>query len=171
MKFYFPLVLVLFSILLWGNKSLISGDSLKKEEEPTNKMKEKILLLLGGDKALNIISHFDKVEISRMIEETEKKIISAPITIIEKQSDLLSKLLTNYKSYVMLGENKKCLHNWSVMISFQKEKEKVDVYFCFACNCIQFGEGREEIFDPMSKELIAIIKPLFPNDKKIQDLK
>lgn len=163
MKSFVILLLVVFSFLWMPN--FIAADSINAVE-----IKEKFLKLVGGEKAKEVITKYEKVEIFRLADESEKKVISEGIKLSSEKSKILSKLLTDYKTYVWEDGNK-CIPDWGVMFVFYKGNDKVEVMLCLDCDIIKFINGGEEEINPIRVELLAIIKPMFPNDKKIQDLK
>lgn len=163
MKLCFLLFLFIFSFL-WMN-NLISADTTKAAE-----IKEKFLKLIGGEKAKEVISKYEKVEIFRLADDSEKKVISEGIALSAEKSKVLSKLLTDYKTYVW-DDGNKCIPEWGIMFTFYKGNDKVEIMLCLDCNIIKFVNGDEEEVNPIRVELLAIIKPMFPNDKKIQGLK
>jgi hypothetical protein len=71
---------------------------------------------------------------------------------------------------------KACAPDYGVLFTFHSPQREVQLALCFQCAI--FGTydagsrvNAEEDFDPMAEKLIQLIKPLFPNDSDIQNLK
>ena len=71
---------------------------------------------------------------------------------------------------------KSCAPDYGVLFTFHSPQHDVQLALCF--QCLIFGiydagseVNAEEDFDPIASKLANLIKPLFPGDKDIQDLK
>lgn len=136
----------------------------------------KVAEFLGGKNNLEVLQKFDKATAFRIEtgdQENEKnaKVLSTT-TLTKAQSQKLVELLSSDNSYIW-DESKKCLPNPGVLIEFEKGAQKISLRFCFECQILILGDTTKKHvdFDPITQELIKLMKEVFPKDAAIQKLK
>ena len=70
---------------------------------------------------------------------------------------------------------KGCIPTYGIRVRCQKGDNIVDINLCFECDIMVASDGKKVIgssdFDSIHVNLVNLIKPLFPQDKIIQQLK
>jgi hypothetical protein len=110
----------------------------------------------------------------------------SPPKYFEKSKDLLS-VSTNLAkelSHVLLDEKSYEFSNGSiprggllqpvVAVTYSDGKREVDVFFDFECTVLVVKSQTKEIgnvFSPSRRQIVRIIKKIFPNDSEMQSLK
>lgn len=100
------------------------------------------------------------------------KQLSEPIPVNASLATKLVKALTDPNTYSYLSDDKACLFNPGVRITFEDDRgESLDVLFCFECDVIAVYRddkcvGGEDCDDGRAG-LLDIMKQIFPNDPAI----
>ena len=90
------------------------------------------------------------------------------------RSDSIVTILSNRKlddPYSAKG----CLPTYGVRMTFQKGEDSLHLYFCFECDLITTTDSDEKMiaggdFDPAHNQLATLVKEVFPDNKKIQNI-
>lgn len=102
------------------------------------------------------------------------KITSKAVSVSAAQHKSLVAILQNPKTYDF-DRAKACKFNPGVAIQMEVGKHTLSLLFCFGCKEMRMYVNNEitgsEDFDNANKELVAMVKALFPKDKAIQGLK
>jgi len=103
--------------------------------------------------------------------------------IPETETKKLRSLFTAESSFLWhsepkndLIEVKPCIPNYGVLLTFRDSAGPVSVALCFKCDLFaifrnDYRVNKEEDFDLIYEQLVAIAARLFPNDPQIQKLK
>lgn len=136
--------------------------------------------VFGGEDAAAAVRDATTVEAYRLVapsyfQQTLDKyeMASGPVPVPANLADQLKQLLLDPGSYDFTIA-KGCVPDHGVRIEFVDGKRKIDVLLCFECRILSvYDNGQSaggEDFDPINRQLIAIVKQLFPNDQAIQEL-
>ena len=137
--------------------------------------------VFGSEAAATAVRNATTVQAYRLaspsfFEQTLDKyeMAAGPVAVPTKLADQLKQLLLDPGSYDFSAA-KSCLPDHGVRIEFVDGKRKIDVLLCFECRILSvYDNGQSaggEDFDPINRQLIDIVKQLFPNDTAIQALK
>lgn len=103
----------------------------------------------------------------------------APVLVAADKAQKIKELLMKPSSYVWDTEVN-CIPEYGVLFNFHSDRRTVRVAFCFKCGQLGVFDGEDDskegingvdMFTPMSGQILAICKEIFPNDKEIQALK
>jgi hypothetical protein len=106
-------------------------------------------------------------------------ISSNPVPVSRKDARKLKRLLQGPSSYYWGTNQKQCIADYGLLLTFHSGQSAVRVALCFKCNWLGVFDGLDanarEIntkldFDPARKKLVAIAKSIYPDDPEIQDL-
>jgi hypothetical protein len=101
----------------------------------------------------------------------------APVTLTADQAQEIKGLLQSSSSY--LWDVTSCMPDYGVVYNFQSGGHTVRAAFCFRCNIIGIFDGDNDAsnsinftsqFNPMRRQMLALSKSLFPDDKEMQAL-
>ena len=104
---------------------------------------------------------------------------SNPVPVSPKDARKLKRLLQGPSSYYWGTDQKNCIADYGLLLTFHSGQSAVRVALCFKCNWLGVFDGLDanarEInskldFDPARKKLVAIAKSIYPGDSEIQDL-
>lgn len=87
-------------------------------------------------------------------------------------SEELARVLVRDASYEW-DMAKGCEPMSGVLVRYARGAERVDVSFCFECEMLSIapvGSDAWEDFDPVRRELVALVQEVFPGDAAIQAL-
>src|SRR5947208_1548362 len=161
--------------------------------ERHNTQKDVIEQVFGSQARFDTVTKAETVTVQRVHYAKNKprdsnKLASyeheTPITVTPAQAAELKKLLTQPGLYDLdTGSprtTKSCVVNYGIVATFHSRERAIQVGFCFDCNWLGMFEGagdnaspiKEEIdFDSIRKELVTLMKAIFPNDREIQALR
>ena len=104
----------------------------------------------------------------------------APVPIAAERVQELLALLHRPSSYDWGDYTKSCIIDYAVLLTFSSGQRVIRVALCFKCNELGIFAGEDNTadsinteadFDPVREQLLAIVKPIYPNDQEIQGLK
>ena len=102
-----------------------------------------------------------------------------PITVAPAVVRELQSLLQRPSCYGW-GYKHRCIVDYGVLLSFRSSKRTVRIALCFKCSELGVFDGEDDsadrintndVFDPSRKQLVAIVKSIYPTDSEIQELK
>jgi hypothetical protein len=141
--------------------------------------------LFGGKNNLLVVTSPTRVQAYRIKPLNEQAdsgvpnifgypIISGPIDVGSNSAQRIGNILASSSTYEW-GTVKRCAFMPGVALTFTRDDEQVTVLFCFSCyelGVVVDGKrvGHED-FDSQRKNLLEVMKHLFPADKEIQALK
>ena len=103
----------------------------------------------------------------------EYEVTSVPAVVPAERAKKLAQALLSPQTYEWEAA-KACVPIYGVKISFFKGSERVDVFFCFACDVLAVASGDSvfgaEDFDHSRLLFVQIVKELFPDDPVIQGI-
>jgi hypothetical protein len=144
---------------------------------PTAKTVEDVI---GGKAAVALLREADQVEAFRLkdseYQETIDKYqqVGDGVPVSPDTAAEFAKLLSSTNSF-KLDSAKGCVPVYGVQIRFTKDRQTLDLLFCFACDIfLTYLNGKRvggEDFDPIRPQIVAIMKSLFPKDDVIQKLR
>lgn len=103
-----------------------------------------------------------------------------PLPVAPALAQKVQLLLQRASSYDWAPYAKGCIVDYGVLLTFHSGKRTVRVALCFNCNWLGIFDGedeksnavnREDDFDPIRRQLVSVVKAIFPDDAEIQDLK
>lgn len=97
--------------------------------------------------------------------------ITVPAATVKKLQTLFQK-----RSSFAWNRVKSCMPDYGVLFTFHSPRGDVQLALCFHCGQFAVFDGdsvvnAEEDFDPIYSRLTALVKPLFPEDKALQELR
>ena len=146
---------------------------------------QRVVELFGGAESTGNILAPTKVEAFRVDgrpgerSQTSKPfygypIVGAPVQVDADTSEELAEILMDANIYDW-DLRKKCEFMPGVALRFTSAGSPTEVLFCFSCDELMVvRDGKKvgyEDFDPARGRLLTIVKRLFPEDEKIQQLK
>jgi len=139
--------------------------------------------MLGGDANMRIVAAPDRVQAWRSVGFMKERERSEPApgdyyqkagegtTVPGPIAKQLSRSLLDPATYWFHpGSAKNCAPTPGFILSFTKGGQTLDVFLCFQCDIIQFQPGGGGDFDPSHKQLIRLMKLVFPQDSTVQML-
>ena len=149
---------------------------------------EKVRAFLGGERVVGILASASRVEVFRVFPEkpTEpmgKECGGYPVISTGKERDRefaakVAAILFDEKTYDF-EKAKKCEFQPGVGLRLWRDKDWVDVTFCFSCDELEVSSKKpdekelrtsHEDFDAARPALVKLVKEAFPDDKEIQGL-
>jgi hypothetical protein len=137
--------------------------------------------IFGGEEGMAILANPDKVEAYRLgkptgphhsIDLKDYPTISPPVAISTADLETLQRLFTDRSSF--RHYYKACIPTYGVRLDYVRGNKELQVLFCFECESLdcwlegQLVGGAD--FDPVTDQLLRIVKSIFPNDPGIQTL-
>lgn len=135
-----------------------------------------LIKLYGGPQGFAVLQHPDRVEAFRLEDKRGKPgaVTAGPVTVSPEQISRLSYVLQAPESY-WWNTHSACIPHWGVRFTFYQGTDKLDVLLCFQCSQlgVSFNGSKleDKDFDLIQPQILQIVKPLFPNDKVIQELR
>jgi hypothetical protein len=144
----------------------------------------RIRRLFGGSTGLGTLQHADRIEAYRIgkIADSVKSqeaglndygILKGPLAVAQADSQKLSRTLQDRNSYFW-DAAKGCIMQPGVRFDFIRGNDRLSVLLCFECDILEtFLDGKPVSggnFDYARPTLIELVRPLFPDDPKIQSL-
>ena len=137
--------------------------------------------VFGSGGAREVIGKPAKVQAYRLVDDSfyqptvkDYKTAAGPIDVSDELAQQTSKLLLDPDSY-RFNAAKGCEPIYGVRLSFAKDDQVTDVFFCFDCDILSvYFQGKPvggEDFDDIRPQLVKIVKQVFPDDEAIQGLK
>ena len=100
-------------------------------------------------------------------------ILSGPKQLIGETADQIANSID--QAFVSSWQERKCIFDPIVGITFYFSDRKIDVLLCFHCNQMCCYEGSKTLqtsdLGKIRKELVPLLKGIYPDDKDIQSLK
>lgn len=161
---------------------------------------EDVVELFGGQEAMEIIQHPDRVTVQRveLLDQAEMpepkyeafhianyRPSGEPIVLSEAESDQLANLITAGSSYYWRPdpepgtvESTACEVLYGLKVEYVRGDRRVSIWFCFGCNLLLIVVDDDlnptdpaiGFFYPIRDELADIMQALFPDDEAIQSL-
>lgn len=141
--------------------------------------------LFGGGRNVATIREATRVEAYRLeapsgrevsaddVSPLEYEVTSVPAVVPAKRAKKLAQALLSPQTYEW-ETAKACVPIYGVKISFFKGVERVDVFFCFACDILTVTSGDfvfgVEDFDHSRLLFVRTVKELFPDAPVIQGI-
>jgi hypothetical protein len=146
----------------------------------------RVVTLFGGEATLTALAAPDSIEALRIDPKSfgtappdEGKVIagypitSAPVKLSAEQSKELAAILANPGTY-SFDIAKGCEFMPGVALRTLAGKQEVVVLLCFSCKELAIYVGGKRVgsedFDNAARQITALVKKLFPDDKEIQAL-
>ena len=113
---------------------------------------------------------------SRMLSNYDQ---DSPVTIPPTRAQEIQALLQRPASYAWRYKHR-CIVDYGTLLTFHSGKRNVRVALCFKCNELGIFDGEDnnavrintiDVFDPIRKQLVAIVKSIYPTDVEIGALK
>ena len=144
---------------------------------------KRVAKLFGGIEGLTAVTGATKVEAFRVTPYGDTKegreklggypITSAALKVDPKLAAGLARFLTAPGTYG-LKYHKACKFAPGVLLRFTKDKSTTDILLCFSCDQLAIYRGKTRTgFEDFRnrKELVGLVKKVFPDDDEIQKLK
>jgi hypothetical protein len=100
------------------------------------------------------------------------------VSVSQSQAREIQHLFQQPSSFLW-NIGKGCIVDYGVLFTFRSGDRTIQLALCFNCNWFGIFDGpdgnarkvnQQDNFDPIRKDLVAIIKELFPEDAEIQEL-
>lgn len=165
--------------------SLIAGGGLYflVTSAPVNSLKGRDIAkdVFGSDENLEFFTSSEVMVARRLTHldhdftRLENYQMGSEILVPQASADEIRNLLNQDSSYVW-EYSKACIPDYGILLTVRDQKGKeIHIAICFECLILSVFDGNDlmlsEDFDPIHIPLIAIIKPLFPDDPEIQALR
>lgn len=134
------------------------------------KPSERVAMLMGGWPHANAITQTGKATAFRINYDADgEEQLGPPVPLTPEQREILVSLIARNDAYEWTIA-KGCEPRPGVLVSFEDGATYARLRICYECRMLGFKPGAWEDFDPISDELVAWVKAVFPDDKAIQDL-
>ncbi len=136
--------------------------------------------IFGSENGIDIVRNATSVKAFRIQSPAayhpllaNYEMTAGPLDVSDSAAMELRELLLDSANYDW-DYAKGCIPDFGVRVQFQHESDSIDVLFCFECNLMVVFHNEKPVggedFDKARREIVAIVKGLFKDDKAIQSL-